>query len=84
MRINGTIVLNCRPLRGVVEGTSIPLQDMIERSHLIDIDLIPQFRDTINTLSLPVRVRSEINAVLEARLPQYLPHHNTANIVYQI
>jgi len=77
MRINGTIVQNCRPLRGVVEGTSIPLQDMIESSHTINIDLIPEFRNTINTINLPVRVRSEINAVLEARLPQYLP-----NMVY--
>lgn len=81
MRINGTIVQNCRPLRGVVEGTSIPLQEMIDKSKIIDIDLIPEFKNTINTISLPVRVRSEINSILEARLPQYLPN-NGINVVY--
>ena len=81
VRINGTLAYG-QPIKGVVQGTSIPLNDMIERSHTINIDLIPAFRNTINNIKLPVRVRSEIHAILEARLPDYLPRHNVANVVW--
>ena len=83
MTIHGTHVVNCRPLRGVASGTSIPLQDMIDQSKVIDINLIPQFQEVVNDMSLPVRVRSAINSILEARLPQYLPNDGI-NVVYTV
>ena len=84
MTIHGTHVVNCRPLRGVAGGTSIPLSEMIEKSKTIDIELIPKFREMICKMRMPARVRSEIHAILEARLPQYLPRHNNANVVYVV
>ena len=83
MTIHGTHVLNCRPLKGVASGTSIPLQEMIDKSKVIDIDLIPQFKEVVNNMRLPVRVRSAINGILEARLPQYLPNDGI-NVVYTV
>ena len=69
MFINRTLVLNCRPLQGVILGTSIPLQDLIEKANTIKIKLIPKFQDMVKHISIPKRVKDHIIQTLKERSP---------------
>lgn len=67
MRINGTLVYG-RPIKGVVQGTCIPLQELIEKTKTIEYDLLEDYQVTINTIKLPISVRKEINLIIAKRI----------------